>query len=94
VGTLAGEEHEGQRAELALGLLPAPLFFERHRLWSGNRGEWLSLAGLEWRFSLAPIPLGRVPALDFRLGVARILEDPSLELEDETRWWAVAVWRP
>ncbi|HEX6863767.1 MAG TPA: hypothetical protein VF414_13160, partial [Thermoanaerobaculia bacterium] len=54
VGTLAGEEHEGQRAELDLGFLPAPLFFERHRLWSESRGEWLSLAGLEWRFSLAP----------------------------------------
>lgn len=90
VGTLTGEEYESERAELELGLLPAPLFFERHRL----GGEWLSLAGLEWRFSLAPIPLGRVPALDFRLGVARILEDPTLELEDETRWWAVTVWRP
>ena len=95
-GTLLGEEHEGQRAELALGFLPAPIFFERHRLWSrgGPRGDWLSLAGLEWRWSIAPIPLGRVPGLDVRLGVAWILEDPSLELEDETRWWAVTVWRP
>ena len=95
-GTLLGEEHEGQRAELALGFLPAPIFFERHRLWSrgGPRGDWLSLAGLEWRWSIAPIPLGRVPGLDLRLGVARILEDPSLELEDETRWWVVTVWRP
>ncbi|MFL6291669.1 MAG: TolB family protein [Thermoanaerobaculia bacterium] len=95
-GTLLGEEHEGQRAELTLGFLPAPIFFERHRLWSrgGPRGDWLSLAGLEWRWSIAPIPLGRVPGLDVRLGVARILEDPSLKLEDETRWWVVTVWRP
>ncbi|MEA2563006.1 MAG: hypothetical protein QOH06_4510 [Acidobacteriota bacterium] len=90
-GTLSGEEHEGQRAELDLGFLPAPLFFERHRVWSGNRGDWLSLAGMEFRWSIAPIPLGRVPALDVRLGVARVLED---FLEDEARWWVVTVWRP
>ena len=95
LGTLFGEEHEGQRGELELGFLPAPLFFERHRLWSEDRGDWLSLAGMEWRWTLDPIPLGRVPALDLRLGIARILEDPSLEdLEDEWRWWAVTVWRP
>jgi hypothetical protein len=90
-GTLVGEEHESQRAELDLGFLPAPLFFERHRVWSEDRGDWLSLAGLEFRWSIAPIPLGRVPALDIRLGVAQVLED---FLEDETRWWAVTVWRP
>ena len=90
-GTLAGEEHEGQRAELELGFLPAPLFFERHRIWSEDKGDWLSLAGMEWRWSIAPIPLGRVPALDVRIGVAQVLED---FLEDETRWWAITVWRP
>lgn len=96
LGTQLGEEHEGQRAELGLGFLPAPLFFERHRLWSkGNpKGDWLSLAGLEWRWSTGPIPLGRVPALDLRLGIARVLEDPSSTLEDKTRWWLVTVWRP
>jgi hypothetical protein len=97
-GTLFGEEHEGQRAELDLGFLPAPLFFERHRFWVGgseDKGDWLSLAGMELRWSIAPLPLGRVPALDIRLGVASILEDPSLdELEDEIRWWLVTVWRP
>jgi hypothetical protein len=69
---------------------------ERHRVWSNNSGDWLSLAGLEFRWSTGPIPLGRVPALDVRLGVAWILEDPSpgSPLEDAFRWWAITVWRP
>jgi hypothetical protein len=88
-----GQEHEGERAELSFGFLPVPLFYERHRLWDerGFRGGWLSLAGLEWRFSLDPLPIGRVPALDVRIGVARVLDEP---LEDDTRWWLTAVWRP
>lgn len=97
-GVLTGEEHESQRAELRLGLLPAPVFWERHRVWDGGtpRGGWLTLAGLEWRFSLDPLPIGRVPALDFRIGVARILDEPFPEetLEGDTRWWLTAVWRP
>jgi hypothetical protein len=40
------------------------------------------------------MPLGRVPALDVRIGVAQVLEDPLAVLEDETRWWLVTVWRP
>jgi hypothetical protein len=98
VGALLGEEHEGQRAELTVDFLPAPLFYERHRLWGlgqSPREEWLSLAGLEYRFSLGPLPLGRLPALDLRVGVAWILDDPFGELEDdETRWRLITVWRP
>jgi hypothetical protein len=96
VGSLVGEEHEGQRAELDAGFLPAPLFYERHRLWGPgrDRGDWLSLAGLEYRFSLAPLPIGRIPALDVRLGVARILDDPTGRLTDSTRWWLTTVLRP
>jgi hypothetical protein len=96
-GTLLGTDFEMQRAELALGFLPAPAFFERHRVWSGSAaGDWLSLAGLEFHWSTGPIPIGRVPALDVRLGVARVLDDPSpgSPLEDDFRWWVVTVWRP
>jgi hypothetical protein len=98
MGTRLGTDHEAQRAELSLSLLPAPVFFERHRVWSEDspKEDWLSLAGLEWRWSTDPIPLGRVPALDVRLGVAQVLEDPSpgSPLEDGLRWWLVTVWRP
>lgn len=97
-GALLGEEHEGQRAELSLDFLPAPVFYERHRLWgAGGAGqdEWLSLAGLEVRFRLGPLPIGRLPALDLRLGVAQILDDPFGDFaDDETRWWLTTVWRP
>jgi hypothetical protein len=96
--TLVGGEHEGQRAELRLGLLPAPLFIERHRVWSEGdpRGDWLTLGGLEWTWSIGPLPIGRVPALDVRLGVAQVLEEPfAVEVfEDDVRWWVVTVWRP
>jgi hypothetical protein len=97
-GTLAGTEHEGQRAELRLGFLPAPLFYERHRLWldGAPRGGWLSLAGLEWRRSIGPLPIVRVPLLDVRIGVARVLEEPfaAEALDGDVRWWVMAVWRP
>ena len=96
VGALVGTDHEGQRAELTLGFLPAPVFYERHRVWGFGepRGGWLSLAGLEYRFRLGPLPVVRVPAFDLRLGVARILDDPFGEFEGSTRWWVVTAWRP
>jgi hypothetical protein len=98
VGTLLGTDHEGQRAELTLGFLPAPVFYERHRLWGQGRekGDWLSLAGLEYRFSLDPLPIGRLPGLDLRVGVAWVLDEPFLVevLEGETRWWLITTWRP
>ena len=95
-GTRLGTDFETQRAQLDLGFLPVPAFFERHRVWSGGSEDWLSLAGLEFHWSTGPIPLGRVPALDVRLGIARILDDPSpgSPLEDDFRWWAITVWRP
>ncbi len=91
--TLLGTRYEGERAELQLGFLPAPLFYERHRfsLADGAAGPWLDLAGIEWRFSTAPIPIGRIPALDFRVGAARILSDPY---RGSTRWWLTTVLRP
>lgn len=96
--TVLGGEHEGQRAELRLGLLPAPLFVERHRVWSEGapKGDWLTLGGLEWTWSIGPLPIGRVPAFDVRLGAAQVLEEPfAVEVfEDDVRWWLVTVWRP
>lgn len=92
LGTLIGSEHEGQRAELS-GLLPIPLFYERHRLWfeGEDEGEWLELAGIEGRFSFGPFPLARLPQLEVRVGGARILDGA---FEDDNRWWLTTVWRP
>jgi hypothetical protein len=88
VGTLLGRDYLGERAELRLGFLPAPLFFERHRM---DSGAWLRLAGLEWRFSLAPQPVVRIPAVDFRVGAARVFDAP---FKGDTRLWLVTVLRP
>jgi Tol biopolymer transport system component len=87
-GTLLGRDYEGERAEFRLSLFPAPLFFERHRM---DNGDWLRLAGLEWRFSTPPLPLGRIPAFDLRVGAARVFDPP---FKGETRWWLVTVMRP
>lgn len=95
-GWLVGDEHEAQRVELALEALPAPLFFERHRVWSegGGKGDWLSLAGLEVEVALPPSPLLALPAARVTAGAAYVLDDPVGELEDEVRLWAALVWRP
>ncbi|HVR42257.1 MAG TPA: hypothetical protein VMS56_02330 [Thermoanaerobaculia bacterium] len=91
-GTAIGDEHEGQKASFAFGG-PLRWFYERHRLWSGlgPRGEWIELAGLEASADLDPVPLVRVPGLELRVGVARILSAP---LEGDTTWWISTAWRP
>ncbi|HEU5162688.1 MAG TPA: hypothetical protein VFV54_06065, partial [Thermoanaerobaculia bacterium] len=94
IATMAGEQHEAQRAVVALGM-PLRGFYERHRLWFGDasspRGEWLELAGAEATADVSAQPLLKIPALEFRLGVARILSGP---LHGDTTWWVSTVWRP
>jgi hypothetical protein len=96
LGSRIGTEHEGERAELTLGFLPAPVFYERHRVWGFGvpRGDWLTLAGMEYRFHVAAMPVIRLPPFDLRMGVARILDDPLGEFEGSTRWWLITSWRP
>lgn len=93
---LVGEEHESQRLTLEPGFLPAPLFYERHRVWSGGapKGDWLALAGLELGGRVVAAPLLGLPEARFTLGAAYVLEDPSGLLEDETRFWAALRWHP
>ncbi|HLE85297.1 MAG TPA: hypothetical protein VJG13_13235, partial [Thermoanaerobaculia bacterium] len=95
-GYLVGEDHEAQRLELRLEALPAPLFYERHRVASSfaGEGDWLSLAGIELQGSLPPTPIVALPALGFTAGAAYVLEDPAGELRDEVRAWLAIAWRP
>jgi hypothetical protein len=90
---LLGAEHEEERAELTLSPLPLPLFYERHSLWGGLLPQMrvVSLAGLEYHAMFDPYPLVRIPAVELRLGAARVLSDP---LRDHDRWWLLTVWRP
>jgi hypothetical protein len=78
--------------ELALDLLPLPLFAERHRVAAGGAwGDWLRVAGVEWTYALDPLPIAGIPAFDLRLGAARVLDPP---LEGDDRWWITVVLRP
>jgi len=92
-GTLLGDRFEAQRAELTLGALPLPLFYARYR--AGGDGAplspWLALAGAEWRGRLGPLPLLRLPAIDYTLGAAEVLDPP---FEGEREWWLAVTWRP
>ncbi len=104
---LLGAEHEEERVELDLGgdggagwlggwlggALPLPLFYERHRLWGGPLPQpvEVTLAGLEYRLYTRPVPLVRLPALELRLGAARLFASP---LAERNRWWLTSVWRP
>ncbi len=87
-GTLLGRDFLGERAELRLGFLPVPLFFERLRM---DSGDWLRLAGLEWRFATSALPIARIPAIDVRVGAARVFDAP---FKGDTRLWLVTVLRP
>lgn len=92
IGVLTGSEHEMQKASLNTGLLPAGVFFERHRMLSTS-GSWreLSLAGAELTLLTDPLPILKFPGLDVRIGVARIFDEP---LEDETTFWLTMAWTP
>ncbi len=90
---LAGQEVEAQRVELRTDLLPLPLFWSRYRVESEGAGGsgWRSLAGVEWRGSLGPVPLVRLPALDFAVGAAQLLDGPD---EGGREAWLAVTWRP
>ncbi len=117
VATLLGAELEAERVELDPGFLPLPLFWERYRMWAGAgvgaggvggaglaRPAELTLGGLEYRLALAPYPLVRLPAVELRLGAARLFADADLPglpaapgrppSRDRNRFWLLSVWRP
>lgn len=92
IATALGDEHESQKASLAFGF-PLRAFYQRHRLWNdgGPKPDWIELAGLEGSIDIDPMPIVRLPGLELRIGVARVLTAP---LEDETTWWIATAWRP
>lgn len=92
IGVLAGSEHQMQRATFDSGLLPAGVFYERHRMLSAS-GNWseLSLAGAELTLLSDPMPILKFPGLEVHLGVARIFDHP---LEDDSTFWLTMKWVP
>jgi hypothetical protein len=82
VATLAGTDYDGWRIETRLPSMPFTAFYQHHEI--GDRS--LSLYGLKADLHTDPMPILKVPALDFTAGVARV--------EEHTNWWFGMRWRP
>ncbi len=92
IGTGMGNSYEGQRLELSTALLPFPLILQRHGIWEkGEERDWIASIGTELRFQSGRVPLLKIPGLEFRVGLARILDKP---FKDKTHWWVTTVWKP
>jgi hypothetical protein len=87
VAILEGDDYDGWRIESTVPLLPFTAFYQRHEI----GGASLSLAGLEVELSSAPMPVLKVPGLDFTAGVAYLFDAP---LKGDTKWWLGMRWRP
>ncbi|HWW60302.1 MAG TPA: hypothetical protein VN181_02950, partial [Thermoanaerobaculia bacterium] len=86
VATLRGDRYDGARIELVLPGIPVTAFYQQHRLSSR-----LTLAGIELAFHSDPMPIVKLPGLDFTAGAARVFDDP---LRDRTKWWLGMRWTP
>ena len=87
VAILAGDDYDGWRIESTVPGLPFTAFYQRHTL----DGTHLSLAGGQAELHTDPNPILKLPALDFTIGAAYVLDAP---LEGETKWWLGMRWRP
>lgn len=74
---LSGTRHTGIEANATAGGIR--FFYRQHRL-----GSRLGIAGIEAALSSGPLPILKVPAMQFTVGAARILDEP---LRDRTRVW-------
>ena len=97
LGTRIGTEHEGERAELTLGFLPAPLFYERHRVWGfGDAARRLAhprRPGVPLP-PRRPCPSSASPPSTCGWAWRGSSTIRSGEFEGSTRWWLITAWRP
>jgi hypothetical protein len=87
VAILAGGDYDGWRIESTVPRLPFTAFYQRHTL----DGTHLSLAGAQVELHTDPDPILKLPALDFTIGAAYVLDTP---MKGETKWWLGMRWRP
>jgi hypothetical protein len=87
VAVLAGEDYDGWRIDSTVPALPVTAFYQRHRL----NGTSLSLAGVELLARSHPMPILKLPALDFTVGAAHVFDAP---LKGETKVWLNMRWHP
>lgn len=81
--SLAGRRYEGRRLEAGSGMID--LFWQQHR--SGR--DRLSLAGAEIAMRSEALPIFRLPRVELRAGIARLLGSAH-----RTRAWFGLSWRP
>jgi hypothetical protein len=91
VAIAGGDRYDGWRIETTVPGVPLNAFYQRHEL-GATHG---SLTGIEATFASEPMPVVKAPALDFSVGVARVLDAPdALDVRGETKWWLTMRWRP
>jgi hypothetical protein len=91
VAILAGDDYDGWRIESTVPALPLQAFYQRHTL----DGTQLSLVGAQAELHTDPNPVLKLPALDFTVGAAYVLDAPLLaESKGDTKWWLGMRWRP
>ncbi|MCM2315032.1 MAG: hypothetical protein NDJ92_07770 [Thermoanaerobaculia bacterium] len=91
-GVLRGRRYDAARLDLRAGGGLPTLFVQRVKADVSAGDDELSLAGLEWSLDVESVPIARIPALELRLGTARVLDDGLLE--DETSFWVTMRWKP
>lgn len=91
-GVLRGRSYDSARLDLRAGRGLPTLFVQRVKAEVSEGDDEISLAGLEWSLDVEPMPIARIPALELRLGAARVLDDGLLE--DETSFWVTMRWKP
>jgi hypothetical protein len=88
--SLSGDRYEGLRIEVRTPLLPVRLFFQRHST-DLLSVQHLSIYGFEYRTSLDPLPLLKLPGIDITAGAARVHYE---DRHDATNFWLALAYRP
>ncbi|MBI2213295.1 MAG: hypothetical protein HYU52_06585 [Acidobacteria bacterium] len=91
-GILRGNSFDSVRVDLRMGGVMPTLFAQRVGANVDSGDDEIQLAGLEWTLQLDSMPLVRIPALELRAGVARVLDHGLLD--DETSVWMTMRWKP
>jgi hypothetical protein len=91
-GVLQGSSFDSVKLDINLGGGMPTIFAQRLSADVESGDDEIGLAGLEWVVEIDPMPIARIPALEFHAGVARVLDDGLLE--DETSLWMTMRWKP
>ncbi|MFA6956561.1 MAG: hypothetical protein WC538_11885 [Thermoanaerobaculia bacterium] len=91
-GVLRGNSFDSETIALRPGGGLPGLFAQRVSADVESGDDSISIAGLEWTFDVDAMPVARIPALEFRAGVARVLDEGLLD--GDTSAWVTMRWKP